>query len=53
MRDPLSVSHPKPDVISEARRPEMGWVLLPTILASSMAFIDGTALNVALPAPNS
>jgi EmrB/QacA subfamily drug resistance transporter len=26
------------------------WVLLSTILASSMAFIDGTALNVALPA---
>ncbi len=25
------------------------WVLLATILASSMAFIDGTALNVALP----
>src|SRR5690349_6183346 len=26
------------------------WVLATTILASSMAFIDGTALNVALPA---
>jgi EmrB/QacA subfamily drug resistance transporter len=26
-----------------------GWVLISTILASSMAFIDGTALNVALP----
>ncbi|HEX9077601.1 MAG TPA: MFS transporter, partial [Anaerolineae bacterium] len=26
------------------------WVLISTILASSMAFIDGTALNVALPA---
>jgi len=26
------------------------WVLVATILASSMAFIDGTALNVALPA---
>jgi EmrB/QacA subfamily drug resistance transporter len=26
------------------------WVLLSTIFASSMAFIDGTALNVALPA---
>lgn len=26
------------------------WVLLATILASSMAFIDGSALNVALPA---
>ena len=26
------------------------WVLLATILASSMAFIDGTAVNVALPA---
>lgn len=31
--------------------PNVGrWVLLSTILASSMAFIDGTALNVALPA---
>src|SRR6266540_499832 len=27
-----------------------GWVLIATILASSMAFIDGSALNVALPA---
>lgn len=27
-----------------------GWVLFATILASSMAFIDGSALNVALPA---
>ncbi len=26
------------------------WVLISTVLASSMAFIDGTALNVALPA---
>ena len=26
------------------------WVLTATILASSMAFIDGTALNVAMPA---
>src|SRR3954463_13797526 len=26
------------------------WVLFATILASSMAFIDGSALNVALPA---
>jgi EmrB/QacA subfamily drug resistance transporter len=31
--------------------PEAGrWVLFATILASSMAFIDGSALNVALPA---
>jgi EmrB/QacA subfamily drug resistance transporter len=30
--------------------PDLGlWVLISTILASSMAFIDGTALNVALP----
>lgn len=50
MRDPLSVSYPKTAAVPEATRPAMGWVLLPTILASSMAFIDGTALNVALPA---
>jgi EmrB/QacA subfamily drug resistance transporter len=33
----------------EAKRNEEVWVLLAAILASSMAFIDGTALNVALP----
>jgi hypothetical protein len=26
------------------------WIMISTILASSMAFIDGTALNVVLPA---
>ncbi|WP_260607614.1 hypothetical protein [Chitinophaga polysaccharea] len=26
------------------------WVMVTTILASAMAFIDGTALNVVLPA---
>jgi MFS family permease len=30
--------------------PNEPWILTATILASSMAFIDGTALNVALPA---
>jgi EmrB/QacA subfamily drug resistance transporter len=29
---------------------ERGWILAATILGSSMAFIDGTAVNVALPA---
>jgi EmrB/QacA subfamily drug resistance transporter len=33
-----------------ARAPGGAWVLGTTILASSMAFIDGTAVNVALPA---
>jgi EmrB/QacA subfamily drug resistance transporter len=33
----------------EAKRNEEAWVLAAAILASSMAFIDGTALNVALP----
>lgn len=32
------------------RSPDAKWVLAATILASSMAFIDGTAVNVALPA---
>jgi EmrB/QacA subfamily drug resistance transporter len=37
--------------ISSTAHADVGrWVLLSTILASSMAFIDGTALNVALPA---
>ena len=30
--------------------PNGPWVLTATILASSMAFIDGTVVNVALPA---
>src|SRR5882757_1178275 len=34
-----------------ARGPSSGnWVLVATILGSSMAFIDGTVVNVALPA---
>ncbi|HTO23343.1 MAG TPA: MFS transporter, partial [Spirochaetia bacterium] len=40
--------------MAEERRGAPGaWVLTATILASSMAFIDGTALNVALPAVQS
>ena len=31
-------------------RHEEKWVLVATVLGSSMAFIDGTAVNVALPA---
>lgn len=34
----------RPDVVTER------WVLFATVLASGMAFIDATALNVALPA---
>jgi MFS family permease len=36
-----------PSALQTCRGP---WVLIVTILASSMAFIDGTAVNVALPA---
>jgi EmrB/QacA subfamily drug resistance transporter len=37
--------------VSDATRTRNGnWVLVATILASSMAFIDGTVVNVALPA---
>src|ERR1700749_918437 len=32
------------------RNPAGKWIMVSTILASSMAFIDGTALNVVLPA---
>ena len=32
------------------KTPSQGWVLAATILGSSMAFIDGTVVNVALPA---
>ena len=39
---------------TEATKPKLypnePWILMATILASSMAFIDGSALNVALPA---
>src|SRR5665213_2825964 len=36
--------------LSTARGKSGGWVLAASILGSSMAFIDGTAVNVALPA---
>jgi len=42
----VSVLSSKPD----ANRPLAKWVLATSILASGMAFIDGTALSVALPA---
>ncbi len=37
---------PKPDIAATGRE---GWILAATILGSSMAFIDGTVVNVALP----
>ena len=37
------------DVARTNEYPNEGWILAATILASSMAFIDGSALNVALP----
>src|SRR5271157_6154098 len=35
---------------SPCRRQQGVWILVATILGSSMAFIDGTVVNVALPA---
>ena len=35
--------------VSERSRPEARWVLATTILASSVAFIDMTIVNLALP----
>ncbi len=35
---------------SPCRKTAQRWVLVATILGSSMAFIDGTVVNVALPA---
>ncbi|MFP3854482.1 MAG: MFS transporter [Anaerolineales bacterium] len=35
---------------ADVSQTSVGWILVATILASSMAFIDSTALNVALPA---
>jgi EmrB/QacA subfamily drug resistance transporter len=40
----------KPQDSAQAAYPNERWILTSTILASSMAFIDGSALNVALPA---
>src|ERR1700756_280645 len=42
-----SAARAAPGVVQPCRGP---WVLIATILASSMAFIDGTVVNVALPA---
>src|SRR3989475_9450826 len=38
------------DVEVPCRAEARGWILAATILGSSMAFIDGTVVNVALPA---
>jgi EmrB/QacA subfamily drug resistance transporter len=38
------------DAMAECRKQTGVWVLVATIVASSMAFIDGTVVNVALPA---
>jgi EmrB/QacA subfamily drug resistance transporter len=40
-----------PDLSADAKTPaaKPGWILTATILGSSMAFIDGTVVNVALP----
>lgn len=45
--DNVSISGEAQVACREAARP---WILVATILASSMAFIDSTAINVALPA---
>src|ERR1700688_4668556 len=42
-----SAARATPSALQTSRGP---WVLIVTILASSMAFIDGTVVNVALPA---
>jgi EmrB/QacA subfamily drug resistance transporter len=47
----VTTSSPRDDVGPEAGGSRSGlWVLVATILGSSMAFIDGTVINVALPA---
>ena len=48
----VSAPDGKPEAGAEATQGDAhgGWVLVATILASSMAFIDGTVVNVALPA---
>src|SRR5579871_3832264 len=44
-----SAPHATPDA-QRAARTAGAWILAATILGSSMAFIDGTVVNVALPA---
>lgn len=44
-----SLAHTKAAVV-DCSKLRGGWILAATILASSMAFIDGTVVNVALPA---
>jgi EmrB/QacA subfamily drug resistance transporter len=57
MSMPVSPAHPRnEDPVADAaadslcKRSARPWVLAATILASSMVFIDGTVVNVALPA---
>src|SRR6184192_1189743 len=45
-----SAPAPSPVTSSSTKRNSGAWILAATILGSSMAFIDGTVVNVALPA---
>ncbi len=46
---PMSMDVPALAQVASAPRGVARWVLISSIIASSMAFIDGTALSVALP----
>src|SRR5215813_10651063 len=50
MRAPFDVVGPTRVADQSAKANKKPWVLAATILGSSMAFIDGTVVNVALPA---
>ena len=51
LRQPCDEALLRAQPVSGPGRPNAGkWILAATILASSMAFIDGTVVNIALPA---
>jgi EmrB/QacA subfamily drug resistance transporter len=50
MRTPCEAINRSPEAVVQCKEEAKPWILAATILASSMAFIDSTAINVALPA---
>src|SRR5437763_14730020 len=50
MRTPCETMNRSMAVEAQCKEEAKPWILTTTILASSMAFIDSTAINVALPA---
>lgn len=51
MRTPCDTASQSTEAEVACREAAKPWILAATILASSMAFIDSTAINIALPSP--